>query len=132
MYYAVYIAFILIGIGLIVAILQLLVKKKLSESNAILWMCIGIFIILAGIFPKVIFSLSNFFFITYPPAFVFTIAIIILLLIVLRNTIINSELAFKMQETAMEASILRQELFETKKQVEKLQLHIEKENGREE
>ncbi|MGB8452020.1 MAG: DUF2304 domain-containing protein [Anaerocolumna sp.] len=123
---AVYLTIALVGVFLICIILRFLVKKKLNESNAILWICIGIVIILSGSFPGIIVKLSNLFLITYPPAFIFTVAIIILLLIVLKNTIINSELSAKMQETAMEASILRQELYETKKKLEFLQLQIDK------
>ncbi|MFZ7120112.1 MAG: DUF2304 domain-containing protein [Eubacteriaceae bacterium] len=129
MFYAVYVTIVLLGICLIGAILRFLVKKRLNESNAILWMCIGFIIILAGLFPRVVVKLSDFFMITYPPAFIFTVAIIILLLIVLKNTIINSELSAKLQETAMEVSILRKELVENKKVIEQMQLKIYQERN---
>lgn len=130
MIYVVYIGIILVGICLIGIILHLLVKKKLNESNAVLWIFIGLLVVLSGIFPRVVQRLSNFFLITYPPAFVFTIAIIILLFIVLQNTIINSELTAKVQEAATEISILKQELDEYKKEME--QRLITEESGREE
>lgn len=130
MLYTVYFLIILVGVCLISIILRLLVKKKLNESNAVLWIFIGFIIILAGIFPSLVTKLSNFFLITYPPAFVFTVAIIILLFIVLKNTIINSELTAKIQETAMETSILRQELHEVKKKLDHLQ-HQKDENKNE-
>lgn len=130
MIYVVYIGIILVGICLIGIILHLLVKKKLNESNAVLWIFIGLLVVLSGIFPRVVQRLSTFFLITYPPAFVFTIAIIILLFIVLQNTIINSELTAKVQEAATEISILKQELDEYKKEME--QRLITEESGREE
>lgn len=122
LFYAIYISIVLVGLLLIIGILRFLVKKRLNESNAILWLCIGIIIILAGLFPKVVEKLSHLFLITYPPAFVFTVAIIILLLIVLKNTIIISELSAKVQETAMEVSILTYEILKKQKELEQLQI----------
>lgn len=129
MFYPVYTAIVLVGISLIIAILRFLAKKKLNESNAILWVCIGVVIILAGLFPKVVEKLSHIFLITYPPAFVFTVAIIILLIIVLKNTIIISELSAKVEETAVEVSILRHEFFEQQKELEQLYELICRDDG---
>lgn len=128
MFYAVYISIILVGVLLVIGILRFLVKKRLNESNAILWLCIGIIIILAGLFPRVVEKLAHLFLITYPPAFVFTVAIIILLLIVLKNTIIISELSAKVQETAMEVSILTHEFSKQQKDLEQLQALMRSQN----
>lgn len=130
MIYVVYLGIILVGILLIGIILRLLVKKKLNESNAVLWIFIGLLVVLSGIFPRVVQRLSAFFLITYPPAFIFTIAIIILLFIVLKNTIIISELTAKVQETATEMSILNQELNEYKKIMEQRFNTNDENNGR--
>lgn len=116
----IYIIIIFIGVCLIGVILHLLIHKKLSESNAMLWLFIGLVVVLAGLFPKLVERLSGFFFITYPPAFVFTVAIIILLFIVLKNTINISELTAKLQDTATEASILQYEIDDLKRQLETL------------
>ncbi len=117
-YNMIYIAIIISGLCLIGVILSLLVNKKLNESNAVLWLYIGVVIILAGIFPKAVVKLSDIFDIKYPPALIFTAAIIILLFIVLKNTIDISLLSARMQETATEISILKHEISELKKELE--------------
>lgn len=98
------------GAFLIGLILRLLVQKKLNETNAILWIVIGIVIMLSGLFPKSVVVLSNWFFITYPPAFVFTLAIIILLFIVLRLSIQIADFSARLQDMASEVSIMKYEM----------------------
>ena len=124
MFYSVYIAIVLVGIFFIFAILRFLVKKKLNESNALLWLCIGVIILLAGLFPGAVVKLSNLLSITYPPALVFTGAIIILLFIVFKNSMINSEITAKVQEIAMEIAILEHQLSEKENELEELKLYI--------
>ncbi|HCX65194.1 MAG TPA: hypothetical protein DHN33_08295 [Eubacteriaceae bacterium] len=127
MIYLIYGGIVVTGVGLIVLILQFLVRKKLNESNAVLWLIIGGVIIISGLFPGLVYRLSALFRITYPPAFVFTVAIIILLFIVLKNTIIISELYAKVHETAMEISILRLELDRKDKQLQEVRSKKRKE-----
>lgn len=119
-YNIIYLTIIISGLCLVGVILSLLVNKKLNESNAVLWLYIGVVIILAGLFPKAVVKLSDIFYITYPPALIFTAAIIILLFIVLKNTIDISLLSARMQETATETSILKHEIDELKKELDQL------------
>lgn len=121
MFYIVYITIIFVGVFLIAFILRLLMKKRLNESNALLWLFIGLIIVLAGLFPKIVVELSDFFKISYPPALIFTFSIIILLLIVLKNTITISELTAKMQQTAMEVSILKKEIINKEGYIKELE-----------
>lgn len=123
LYFLIYTIIIATGLFLIGLILRLLVHKKLNEPNAILWIVIGLVIMLAGIFPKLIVKLSDFFYITYPPALVFTIAIIILLFIVLKLSIQITELTAKTQDMASEVTILKQELMEYRQQSERHNLN---------
>jgi hypothetical protein len=116
--FLIYAIMIAAGMFLIGLILWLLVHKKLNEPNAILWIVIGLVIMLAGLFPKMVVRMSKFFYIIYPPALVFTIAIIILLFIVLKLSIQITELTAKLQDMASEAVILKHELLEYKQQLE--------------
>lgn len=115
--YLIYIIIILIGIALECVIFRLLVKKRLNESNSILWIFIGFIVILSGIFPAIVVKISGIFRITYPPALVFMAAIVILLFILLKNSIHISELSAKVQEAATEVSILQYEINELKAQI---------------
>ena len=117
LHYLIYAIMVAAGIFLVGLILWLLVNKKLNESNAILWILIGLVIILAGFFPKIVEQLSGFFYITYPPAFIFTIAIIILLFIVLKLSIEITGLIAKTQDMTSELSILKLELNKKNKEL---------------
>ena len=115
--YLIYLIIILIGIAIECIIFHLLVKKRLNESNSLLWIFIGFIVILSGVFPAIVVRVSGVLHITYPPALVFMVAIIILLFIILKNTINISELSAKVQETATEVSILQYEINELKAQL---------------
>lgn len=114
----IYVIIILIGILIEFVIFHLLVKKRLNESNSLLWIFIGFIVILSGLFPSIVVGLSGAFKITYPPALVFMAAIIILLFIILKNSIHISELSAKVQESATQVSILQYEINELKIQLQ--------------
>ncbi len=82
MYHFIYIFMIIMGIVLIYITMQELIKRKMTEVNSILWFLIGFVMILAGCFPKIVRYFAEKLDILYPPAFVFMLAILLLLLIV--------------------------------------------------
>jgi hypothetical protein len=98
------------GAVLIYSTMRLLIKKKMTETNSILWFLIGFVTILAGCCPKIVVYLASVLWIEYSPALVFTVAILILLLIVFKNTITISELIHQVQELAIELSVAEEEL----------------------
>ena len=104
---------ILIGVTVIWVVLDMLVKKKFNESNAVLWLIIGLIAIVFGCFPHLITMLSRQVGFNYPPAYLFGFAIIVLLLIVFKSTITISTLTSKTQELAMHVSLLNEEYVRT-------------------
>jgi hypothetical protein len=98
------------GIALIYSTMRLLIKKRMTEANSVLWFLIGIVTILAGCCPEIVVYLASALSIEYSPALVFTVAILILLLIVFQNTATISELTNQVQELAIEMSIVEEEL----------------------
>ncbi len=118
MYHFIYIFMIIMGIVLIYITMQELIKRKMTEVNSIIWFLIGFVMILAGCFPKIVRYFAEKLDILYPPAFVFMLAILLLLLIVFENTIVISELTMQVQETALELSIAEQELEKLKRDIQ--------------
>ncbi len=118
MYHFIYIFMIIMGIVLIYITMQEFIKRKMTEVNSILWFLIGFVMILAGCFPKIVRYFAEKLDILYPPAFVFMLAILLLLLIVFENTIVISELTMQVQETALELSIAEQELEKLKRDIQ--------------
>lgn len=109
---------IIAGIVLIYSTMRLLIKRKMTEINSILWFLIGFVTILAGCCPNIVTFLAKKLYIEYSPAFVFMFAILLLLLIVFENTVVISELTTQVQEMALELSIVEEELERLKGQKE--------------
>ena len=119
MYRFIYLFMIVAGLALIYSTMRLLVRRRMTEINSILWFIIGFVTVLAGCFPEIVTWLADKLHIEYSPAFVFMAAILILLLIVFENTVVISELTNQVQEMAVEISIVEQELQQVRNQLEK-------------
>lgn len=128
MYRFIYMFMVVIGVLLIYITMHQLIKKKMTEVNSILWFLIGLVTILAGCFPKIVTYLAAKLDIQYSPAFVFMLAILLLLLIVFENTVMISGLTAQVQETALELSIAEEELERLKKLLEVEQKKKREEN----
>jgi hypothetical protein len=109
------------GVMLIYSTLRLLIKRKMTETNSILWFLIGLVTILAGCCPKIVVYLASILRIEYSPALVFTVAILILLLIVFKNTVTISELIDQVQELAIELSVVEEELNRLRKETKMIE-----------
>ena len=114
LYRFIYIFMIIAGAALIYSTMRLLVKRRMTEVNSILWFVIGLVTILAGCCPEIVTNLAAKLYIEYSPAFVFMAAILILLLIVFENTVMISDLTSQVQELAIQLSIMEEELARVK------------------
>ena len=91
------------------SVVSLLIKRRLNESNSILWLLIAVVILLFGIFPGITTHIAAFLGIDYPPALIFLAAIMVLLLIVFYSSIGISKMRAEINELAITVSILREE-----------------------
>ena len=73
------IATVFIGLSLMAIIVFLLVNKKMSESQSVLWFLIGLITIVLGLFPDIIPFVADKLGIWYPPTLSFLIAFLGLL-----------------------------------------------------
>lgn len=112
---------ILIGICVILLLFKLMSVKKMGESNAVFWFLIGLMFILAGIFPQIVKHLASFLHIMYPPAAVFLVAIVVIVLIEFKNTIQISVLTNSQNEAAMQIALLAAEKERLERQIKELQ-----------
>lgn len=97
------------GLILIGLIIYLMVNKKMTESQSILWIVIGLVTIILGIFPGIIKLVANKLGIWYAPSITFLIAYIGLLFIVLKNTVMISVQTNQINELLMEVTLLNKE-----------------------
>ena len=90
-------------------VMRMLVKRNLNESNSILWLFIGFITLIAGFFPKLIDRMAALAGIDYPPTLLFLGSIIVLMMIVFRNSMDISKSDAKMNEMGIVVSLLKEE-----------------------
>lgn len=100
---------ILVGLILIGLVIYLMVNKKMTESQSVLWILIGIATIILGIFPTIINFVADKIGIWYAPSISFLIAYIGLLFIVFKNTVLISIQSNQINELFMEVILINKE-----------------------
>ena len=94
------------GIILIAIARRANIARKLTEKQSLFWIIGGGIIIIFGLVPKLVFMVSNFFSVEYPPSIIFAISIILLSYGIFNCYQTNAELTARVQELAMQISIL--------------------------
>ncbi|WBW98604.1 DUF2304 domain-containing protein [Oceanirhabdus sp. W0125-5] len=107
---------ILVNIGTVVAglivilyVIKLMVNKKMTESQSVLWLIIGVVFIVIGCFPSLIATAADILGIWYAPSIVFLIAFIGLLFIVFKNSVLLSIQSNQISELFMQIALLNME-----------------------
>jgi len=109
---------IVTGIILILYVIKLMVNRKMTESQSVLWLIIGVAAIILGFFPSIITFIANLLGIWYPPTIVFLIAYIGLLFIVFKNTTAISIQSNQISELFMQIALLSMENEKLKEELE--------------
>lgn len=104
------IASIVFGVFIIVVICKNIVKKKINERQALLWILIGVGFIILGMWPSLLQWLAEKTGIWYPPAILFAVAVVGILLVIFHHTVTISILNSRVQELTMQVAILKNEL----------------------
>jgi hypothetical protein len=105
------------GLILIYYVIKLMVDKKMTESQSVLWLGIGVVAIILSFFPSIITFIADLLGIWYPPTIVFLIAYIGLLFIVLKNTTAISIQSNQINELFMQIALLNMENERLKKEL---------------
>ncbi len=95
------------GIGFVLMVFVLLVKRKINERNSLLWL-VGAFIILVlSIAPNTLQVLAEVFDVDYPPSLLFLFSTLIMLLIVLYQSLQISVLQEHLRELTQQIAVDR-------------------------
>lgn len=119
------IATVFIGLSLMAIIVFLLVNKKMSESQSVLWFLIGFITIVLGLFPDIIPFVADSLGIWYPPTLSFLIAFLGLLFIVLKITVITSVHENQINELFLELVLSKDENEKLRKELEDMRKEAE-------
>lgn len=100
----------LAGLAILLFILNLVRKKQLREQYALLWIVAAVVLCLAAMFIHGIERLSHLVGIYYPPAFLFLIAILMILLLQFHFSTVISHLKEQNKALIQDLGILSSEL----------------------
>jgi hypothetical protein len=104
------------SIGGLIFVLELVRQRKLREDYSLLWLATAVVLILLSLSRPLLDSLAALIgIITYPPAALFLVAIIFMLVILLHYATVLTRLARENKEAAQQMAILRWELSETQR-----------------
>ena len=115
------IATIVVGVGIIIYVIGLIAKKRMSESQAVLWIAIALSAVILGIFPSVIPWIADKLGIWYAPSVLLLVATIGLLLILFRNSIVASGHTDEIHELAIQVALLQEENKALKTKIEEME-----------
>lgn len=106
------------GVVLMVIVIKLVMEKRMTEAQSVLWLFMGIVAIILGIVPEVIKIIAAALGIWYAPSILLLIACVALLMIVFYNSIVISKNTMEIQELALQVALLKDENKELKEKLE--------------
>ena len=98
---------ILFSVAVFIGVIDLIRRKKLKERYALLWLSSAIILMALSLWRDLLHSISRLAGVEYPPALLFFIAFLFLLLIVLHYSVEISDLSEKNKRLAQEVALLK-------------------------
>lgn len=93
------------------------INKKMTEKQGLFWIVCGLIVFLFGFVPQLVFLVADLFYVDYAPSIMFTISIMFLFYGIFDCYKTNAELIAKVQELAMQTSLLNDENVKLKKKI---------------
>ncbi|WP_198284589.1 DUF2304 domain-containing protein [Beggiatoa alba] len=106
----------ILGFGLATTILWLIRRDRLHGRHAFWWLCTAFFVVLLGVFPKIIDYFALKLGINYPPTLLFVLGMSMILIKVLSIDLHQSQLERKMRRLAQRLALLEAEHHQNRKQ----------------
>lgn len=104
------VAGIVLAAVIIAFVMFMLLTRRLREKYAVLWLVIGVVVLVVGVFPGLLTSLSSVLGVQLPSNFIFGAAILLLLGVALHLSWELSQVEDETRRLAEESAILRAEV----------------------
>ncbi len=98
---------IIFSFGILIGVVDLIRRGMLKEQYAILWLVSAIVLLFLSLWRGLLDTIANAIGIAYPPSFLFIVAFLFLLLIVLHFSVIISRLSENNKRLSQEIAILK-------------------------
>jgi len=96
------------------------IARKMTERQSLFWIIGGIIIFIFGLIPELVYFVSDIFSVEYPPSIIFAISIILVFFGIFNCYKTNAELTVRVQELAMQISLLNDENMQLKETLDKM------------
>jgi hypothetical protein len=104
------------SVGLLVVVLELIRSRRLRERYALLWLATGVVLLVLSIWRSGLNTIANWVGVTgYPPAVLFAVAVLFILLVLLDYSTVISKLSDQNTVLAQRIGLLEQRLRESRK-----------------
>ncbi len=100
---------VITGLVLIYIARKASIDRKMTEKQSLFWIIGGVIIIFFGLIPQLVQFISDLFAVEYPPSIIFAIAIVLATYGIFSCYKTNAELTARVQELAMQVSLLNEE-----------------------
>ncbi len=109
------------SIGALVFIIELVRRRKLREEYSLLWLATALALLVLSVSRPLLDTLANLVGIYYPPSALFLVAVVFVLFILLHFSTVLTRLTQENKENAQQLALLRWQLEQTQKTLEKMQ-----------
>jgi hypothetical protein len=109
---------LVVGIVLFALIFEMLRRRALREKYAVVWLFTGLFIIVSGFFPNLVVSLSDSLGFNVPSNFVFSLAGLVMLIVIMHMSLEIGTLEDKVQTLAEESALMRKRIDDNEKHLD--------------
>lgn len=106
-----------VGLILIGIVIKLVMEKRMSESQSVLWLLTGVVAIILGIFPNLLGQIASFLGIWYAPSVLLLFVCVGLLLITFFHATVISKNTDEIRELAIQIALLKEENRELKEKL---------------
>ena len=101
---------VVIAVVLLVLVLELVRSRRLQERYAILWLLTGLVLLVLSIWSGAIQALSDLVGIAYPPALLFAVSLVFVVIVLLHYSTVISRLAQQNVALAQSIALLEERL----------------------
>lgn len=95
------------SLSILIAVIDLIRRGKLKEQYSLLWLVSSFILLILSLWRELLHNISHLAGVAYPPALLFLLAFLFLLVIVLHFSVVISDLSEKNKRLAQEVGILK-------------------------
>ena len=106
---------VVIAVVLLVLVLELVRSRRLQERYAILWLLTGLVLLVLSIWSSAIQAMSDLVGIAYPPALLFAVSLVFVVIVLLHYSTVISRLAQQNVALAQSIALLEERLRKAEK-----------------